>query len=151
MKSNRWIYFLLPLSFAACVQSHREPVVYSTPPRYSEPVYTTPPAAVPIAPASPRPAVRVYPSTSETELVPPPQPIISYGPSQSDFALAENIRRMLSADTSLASASRNMRMTIRDGRITLTGTAPSEIARQLVQRTLTNTAGVVSVDDQSQV
>jgi len=152
MKSNRWVYLLLPLTFAGCIQSHREPaVVYSSPASYSEPVYTAPPAAVPIAPTSPRPAVRVYPPTSETEVLPPPQPIISYGPSESDFALAENIRRMLSADTGLASASRNMRMTIRDGRVTLTGTAPSENARRLVERTLTNTAGVVSVDDQSQV
>jgi osmotically-inducible protein OsmY len=84
--------------------------------------------------------------------VPPPfEPVITYGSSESDMALAQSIRRILSADTSLAAAARNMRMSIRDGRVTLTGTTPSENARQIVERTVATIAGVVAVDNQAQV
>ena len=152
MKLNGILILIAPLAFAGCVQSHRAPVVYSTPPAYA-PYPEAPPAviSVPETSVSSRPEVRVYPPAA-TEATPEPLlPAITYGPSEADLALAQSLRRILSADTSLASASRNMMMSIQNGRVTLTGTAPSENARRVVEQTVGSTAGVVSVEDRVQV
>ena len=146
MKLLKLTCLFAPVLAAGCVHSHRAPVVYTTPAAPTT-VYTTP-ATVPVTPTSPRPEVRVY--APEPNEAPGTMPVISYV-NDSDLAIAQSIRRTFSADTDLASASRNMRMTIRDGHVVLTGNAPSENARQLVERTLTAIPGVVSIDDQSRV
>ena len=161
MKFPKIFYVIAPaVLVSGCVESHRQPVVYSDPssfnrtpmPAYSPPppAYSTP-APVIVAPTSERPDVRIYAADSAPVVVSPPAPIITYSPAESDLALANSLRQMLSADSSLASAARNVRMSIRDGRVTLTGTTSSERARQLMERAVAGTPGVAAVEDRVQV
>jgi osmotically-inducible protein OsmY len=86
--------------------------------------------------------------------------IISSGPYSStttqvvnpaDRALENSLRDDLSRYGDLASVAPNVQITARNGTVTLSGTAPSERDRQMIEAMVRNAAGVTSVNDQLQV
>jgi hypothetical protein len=155
------LIWALPLALGAgCVHSHRNPT------------YTVVPAP---APVSSRPAVRVYPSETTTVVTTPkvvtappaivttPSTVVTTTPgiytelppdvppttvaSSDNLAMAENIRQALSADPSLNSAARNARISVYNGRVTLTGRAATDLERQRLHTALASLPGVSRVDD----
>src|SRR3954453_20523406 len=130
MKNLSWL--LLPLIVTAgCVNSHRNGVVY-------QPV----PGAV--APTSPSPATRVYPSN-------PPTPVISAAPGEivpaNELATAVSLRQMLANDTALAEAARNVDIEVNSGRVILRGSVPTEHDRIELQERISKSPGVGTVDN----
>jgi osmotically-inducible protein OsmY len=73
----------------------------------------------------------------------------TYG--QSDQALANQLQQALSSHPTLGGFASNIRITVQNGRVALSGSVPSEQDRQMVDDIVRNTAGVVSVSDQLQI
>jgi len=138
-----------------CVQSHRtHPVVYSTTPAIiTEPVVPTPnttivtPAPTVLSPTSDRPVVRVYP---EAPAVVDTSAATSAISSQ-DLATADTIRKLLIADPTLASAARNVRISVLNGQITMTGTVLTQHDREMLRSAIARIPGAFQVDDRVQV
>jgi BON domain-containing protein len=135
MKLAKLLYAVPLLIGAGCVYSHRAPVVYSPTP-----------AVVTVAPTSVQPAVRVYPEP--TTVVPAtPTPTVSAG----DLAVANTIRDILAADPTLASVARNVRISIVNSDVTMTGTVLTEHDRAGLHSAIAGIPGVNRVDDRVQV
>ena len=148
MKFRKLLWFVFPITLAAgCVYSHREPVTY-----------TTPAASTVVVPTSTRPATRVYPPATtvvtETPVViteAPPGVPSSTTTRPSDLALANSIRGMLGGDSALAAAARNVRMSVYDGRVALTGTTFTDQDREQIHSAIASLPGVTRVEDNVQV
>lgn len=137
----------LPLLLAAgCVYSHR-PVVY-------EPA--TGAAVVTVSPASDRNVIRVYPEPATT-----PAAIVDTSPTlvetrrataaEADLNIANTIRAMLENDSALASAAINVRISVLNSQIALTGRVLTEHDRELLHTALVSMPGVTGLDDHVQV
>jgi hypothetical protein len=154
----------LPLALTAgCVQSHRAAYAY-TPEYYSTPstvTYSTP-STVTVSPTSDYPAERVYTVPNETvvtttsPVVTSPAPLIVTGapagipagsPSASDLVLAGEIRRMISEDNNLVRASRNTRIAIYNGQVTITGTTATRDDRERLHAAMESVPGIIRLDD----
>ena len=70
---------------------------------------------------------------------------------QTDQALATQLQQALSNHPTLGAIASSIVSTVQNGRVTLTGTVPSEQDRTMVQEVVKNIAGVVSVTDQMQI
>ena len=135
---------------SGCVYSHRNPpVVYSTTPTViTEPIVTPSPTIVTptptvVAPISDRPVVRVYP---EVPTVAPTTTV-----SSQDMATADTIRNVLLADPALASAARDVRISVLNGQITMTGTVVTQHDRERLHSAIPGIPGAYQVDDRVQV
>jgi len=126
----------IALTTGGCVQSHR-----------SEAAHTPTPAVVPAAPAptSNRPETRAYPEGSVQTVTPPSTP--PPGVSSSDVALATQVSEWLKGDPTLASASRNVQVTVHQGVVTLHGMVPSEHQRFEIVNRLSRLPGVKGIED----
>jgi osmotically-inducible protein OsmY len=71
--------------------------------------------------------------------------------SQADRALEYQVRQSLNNQPTLVTASRNVRITARNGTVTLSGTVPAAEDRQLIESITRNTAGVATVIDEIQI
>jgi BON domain-containing protein len=141
MKFAKLICLPVPLLLATgCVYSHRAtPVVYTPAPTST--VITVPPV-------SERPAVRVYPEPSTVISEPATTtPSVSSG----DLAVANTIRQLFVADPTLASAARNVRISVINGYVTMTGTVLTEHERSTLHSAIASIPGVTRVDDRVQV
>lgn len=116
-------------------------VVAATPPVVSAPVVT--------APVVTTPGTVLRTPTVVTE-VPPDLPPATVASSE-NLAVAENIRTMLSADPALNSAARDVRISVYNGRITMTGRTVTELERQRLHTALSRLPGISRVDDRIQV
>ena len=128
---------LMPLLLSTgCVDTRPRPVVYT-------------PATVVVTPTSDRPAAaRVYPEPSavvrETSL---PTPSVAPG----DLVTAETIRKMFAADPDLADAARNVRISVVEGRATMTGSVATEQERDMLRVAIGGTPGVFGLRDRLRV
>jgi len=75
----------------------------------------------------------------------------SYNYTVSDGQLAVQVQRLLNEDPTLRNICSGVQATAYNGVITLAGTVPSEQDRELIENTIRNTAGVVSVSDDLRV
>jgi hypothetical protein len=139
MRFTRILWLSLPFALCCgCVYSHRNGVVYG-----GEPVVVTP------TPVSDRPVVRVYPEATTVE---PSTPLPSTSTVASgDLAVADAMRKMFEADPALAAAARNVRITVLQGQVTMTGTVVTQNDRESLHSAVNTTPGVYSVDDRVQV
>ena len=148
MKFTKLIGISLPLVLCwGCVYSHRNGVVYGP-----EPVVVTP--------TSERHVVRVYPEATTvvpgTTVVPAPSTTVVPSPNTASFAsgdlaIADSMRRMFQADPTLASAARNVRISVLNGQVTMTGTVVTQSDREALHSAVNTTPGVSRVDDRVQV
>jgi len=134
---------------SGCVYSHRQPVVYT-------PVPTV------VAPVSERSVVRVYPEASTVVPVTPSTTVVEPSTTTAvatpratvaagDLAMADSIRRMFAADPALATAARNVRISVINGQITMTGTVLTEHDRSILHSAIGGMPGVNRFDDRVQV
>jgi len=138
MKFIKVVLVLSPLALIlGCLESHRERVVY-TPDR----VYT--PAGVAVSPTSDRQVVRVYPEAT-TVVIPTPPPNVTV--AATDLETANVVRRMFEADPALASAARNVRVSVLNRQITMTGRVSTRQDRIALREALRSTPGVSRVED----
>ena len=170
--AKTFLCITLPLALTAgCVQSHRAAYAY-TPEYYSTPstvTYSTPstvtystPSTVTVSPTSDYPPERVYSVPNETvvtttsPVVTSPAPMIvteapagipAGSPSASDLVLAGEIRRMISEDNNLVRASRNTRIAIYNGRVTITGTTATRSDRERLHAAMESVPGIIRLDD----
>jgi osmotically-inducible protein OsmY len=86
-----------------------------------------------------------------TESPPDLPPTTTTVASSASLALAENIRALLAADPTLNSAARDVRISVYNGRLTLTGRTVTELERQRLHSALAGLPGVSRVDDRVQV
>jgi len=140
---------------SGCVYSHRNPpVVYSPTPAVitAEPAIVAPsttvitPAPTVVTPTSDRPVVRVYPETPIVAADTTPTTVPS-----ADWATADTIRKVLVADPTLASAARNVRISVLNGQVTMTGAVLTQHDRELLHSAIAGMPGVSRVDDRVQV
>ena len=97
----------------------------------------------PLTPTSDRPEARVYPGGTTETFAPPP------GAPPADWNLAEEIRDLLTRDRSLANEP--MGAIVRNGEVTLRGTAPTPGARDRLADAISRLPGVTKVNDQLEV
>ena len=122
---------------SGCVQSHRAPVVYYSPPGS-------------LSPTSQSPDVRVY-----SGAVPPPpvnaQPVpsvVAPAPvADPDVALAQSLSQLLKGDPGLAAISSKVSATVHHGVVTLRGSVPTENDRQEIKDRVSKLSGVAAVED----
>jgi BON domain-containing protein len=162
---------IVPLILTAgCVDSQRAPYAYT-------PAYTTTPSTVTVSPTSEYGTERVYAVPSETVVTTPPsvvyetsrQPVVPAAPvvtsqapfiitepprnaavgttSSTDLVLAGELRRMIVDDDELLAAARNVRISIYNGRVTLTGTTVTRAERERLHAAVESVPGVYNVDD----
>ena len=127
--------------------------VVTTPPRVvttTRPVVTTttPTVSTPVVTA---PGTVISTPVVVTEMPPDLPPTTTTVASSASLALAENIRALLAADTTLNSAARDVRISVYNGRLTLTGRTVTELERQRLHSALAGLPGVSRVDDRVQV
>ncbi len=167
---NKFLQVSIPLILSGCVQSYREPYAYT-------PAYTTTPTTVTVAPTSEYRTERVYSVPTDTVVTPPPRvvyttPTESVGPqtsvvvpgapvvvaevpsgaavvtsSSADVALANQIRQMIADDGELLAAARNARISVYNGRVTITGTTITREQRQRLHNAIEGLPGVYRLDD----
>ena len=126
------------LAATACVQSHRTPTaVYLTP--------APPSTTVVVAPTSDREDVRVY-SPTPVVVTPPSTP--PPGVTASDVRLADSVSQLLKSNTSLGDATRNVEVTVDNGRVTLLGSVPTIHDRYEIVQRIRNLPGVSRVVDE---
>src|SRR5690242_13939740 len=65
-----------------------------------------------------------------------------------DRALADAVRQQFNRYGELAPLQPNIQVHARDGRVTLTGTVPSQQQRKMIDAMVENTSGVVALNDQ---
>jgi len=68
-----------------------------------------------------------------------------------DLELAERLRRMFQSDSALASIARSVRITVHDGKATMTGMVLNESDRSLLHRAVATTPGLSRLEDRTQV
>jgi len=146
MKLTKVVLLLILFSsVSGCVYSHRPRVVY------------TPTTPIAVAPTSERQVVRVYPEATTTVIAPAGVPSTSTIPapaarvSSADLGTANTIRKMFETDSDLTSTARNVRISVLNGRVTMTGFVRTDDDRSALNRALSTTPGVSSVDDQIRV
>ena len=61
------------------------------------------------------------------------------------------MRKMFEADPNLASAARNVRISVLSGQVTMTGTVVTQSDREALHSAVNTTPGVFRVDDRVQV
>jgi hypothetical protein len=141
MKFVKLFAFSLPLVLSwGCIYSHRNGVVYGP-----EPVVVTPTSERHVVRVYPEPTTVVVPST----VVPVPSTTSTY--ASGDVAIAGAMRRMFEADPNLASSARNVRITVLNGQVTMTGTVVTQNDREALHSAVNTTPGVSRVDDRVQV
>ena len=72
---------------------------------------------------------------------------VAASPTDADLVLADNLRACLSADPTLNSAARNVRMSIYNGQVTLSGTTANQIERDRLHAAVASQPGVAQVID----
>ncbi len=95
--------------------------------------------------------MRVYPETSTvvpSTIVPVPS-TTTVAPG--DLATADAIRKMFEVDGALAAIARNVRITVLNGQVTLTGTVVTQNDHEALHSAISTTPGVSSVDDRVQI
>jgi len=155
MKIRTPLYVILSfILLTGCIYSHRNrPVVYSTTPAViTEPPVVAPsttvvtPAPTITSPTSDRPVVRVYPV---------PSPVLdtttTSAVSTQDLAVADAIRAVLVSDPGLASAARNVKISVLNGQITMTGTVLTQNDREKLHSAVGGIPGAYQLDDRVQV
>jgi len=73
------------------------------------------------------------------------------GGAASDKTINTAVRSALAADTTLAAASKNVKITTASGKVTLRGTVKSDDDKSAVEAKARATPGVTDVDNQIQV
>ena len=149
MKFTKFFWISLPVALCwGCVYNHRNGVVYGP-----EPVVVTP--------TSERHVIRVYPEATtvtsstvfpvpSTTVVPVPSPTTATVAS-GDLAIADTMRKMFETDPALASAARNVRISVLNGQATMIGTVVTQSDRESLHSAVNTTPGVSRVDDRVQV
>src|ERR1043166_585805 len=138
----------LATALSGCIHSHRQPAVVYTPAKVYAPVATTPTTTTTVVttPTSDRQVVRVYPEPSPTvvesgtvpanaQVVPAPAPAVS----AADINTGNTIRKMLETDSDMAATARGVRISVLNGRVTLTGTMITDQDRAALPRAISTT------------
>jgi hypothetical protein len=125
--------------------------VITGPPVVRTPAVVTTPSVVTRAPVVTTPSVTTIPSVTVPSVIVETPPDAPTSAQSENLALAENIRRALAADTLLNSAARDVRMSVYNGRVTMTGRTVSEAERQRLHSAISGLPGVYRLDDRIQV
>jgi osmotically-inducible protein OsmY len=73
------------------------------------------------------------------------------GMTEADRTLNQNIRKALSADSSLASSAKNVHFSTDNGKVTLQGTVATEKDKENIEAKVEKMTGVKDVNNQLQV
>jgi BON domain len=99
------------------------------------------PMGSPSAPSSPGMSAPDRPSSAMTD----------QGMTEADRTLNQNIRKALSADSSLASSAKNVHFSTDNGKVTLQGTVATEKDKENIEAKVEKMTGVKDVNNQLQV
>ena len=162
------LFWILPLAITVgCVKSHQPR--YAVVPATTTPVSTretvrvypstttTVPTTTTVVTAPPK-VITTTPSTVVTTpstVISAPAVVTELPPdlppttvaSADNLTVAESIRRMLATDSALNSAARDVRISVYNGRVTLTGQTDTVNERQRLQSAIASVPGVTRVDD----
>lgn len=136
MTIKPFLYGGLLLLLAGCVHSHQPAVVYTPVPE---------PTVVVLPPVSDRLAVRVYSEPAPGEPTPPPPGATAASPQ--DLAIADSVRSIIHDQPIIPSVGNNVRATVLDGAVTLSGTVPSETEHDEIVSRIRKLPGVTRVTD----